>query len=265
MIAWLATAAFGAACCGGPPVNPGLLGPGEHGAVTAGALGLWTPLRWSSDGGVHGSSGGRATASVGARLRLAPWAQVGLVVPASLDTLRGPGLDDPVLSGRIEPRAGEMNEWVPTVSASLATPLGRRLPDLPPWWHGTLGAGLERTGHAHGLTAYGSVTAPFGAAGDPSVVPGWDWELGAGGGPRGDWGAVSVGGAVRGVTRGRIDGEAAGMAAVEPVLRGAFTWPVKPGVRLVASGEAGPPIPYLGRSADADLVVGATMLLVPGA
>jgi hypothetical protein len=263
VIAWLAGLAHGAACCGGPPVDPVVLGPGERAGVSGGLLGGVTPARWASDGTVHGADDARLTGAIGARLRLAPWAQAGVVVPASVDTVRGPGLDDPSLVLRLEPGVGAMAAWRPTASLALVPPLGRRLPDLPPWWRSSVSLGVERAGHHSGLAAWVLGSAPVWSPDHPLATPGFGWEVGAGGGPRGEWGSVGVAVALRGTTPGRIDGTAVGGGSTRPAVRGTWTLPFSTGLRLITAAEAGPPVPYLGREADAELLVSSTLLVVP--
>lgn len=257
MIALLATIDTGRAafCCGGPPIDPVVLGADEDAGISAGA----TPARWTVAGALGPADGGRGGVAIGARLRLVRWAQVGVVVPASIDTLRGPGLDDPVLLGRLEPGTGALGRPLPVLTVSLAPPLGRRLDDVLPWWHASIGPGIELRGEHAGGGLFATWGLPFGAP-DPSVVPGASWELGAAGGPRGTWGSVAVGAGARGTTRGRIDGDPTGAASIEPVVRGALTVPWSHSARVVVVAEAGAPVPRIGRNADLDLALSGAVV-----
>lgn len=245
--ALLAGDALAAACCGGPPVDPVVLGPGEQWAFSMGAVGGVTPLRWMANGSLHGAEEARAGGTLGVRARLAPWAQLGVVVPAGFDTVRGAGLDDPTLLARFEPDASTMGTR-PRLLLFATAPLGRRTDDLGRWWSAGGTLSVEHAGHHSAAAGYATATLPVWAAGDPSVVPGWQWDLGAAWGPRGDWGSLIAGAGVRGTLPGRIDGSYAGIGAVAPQVRLLWTASISPTVRVVTGLTAGPPVPYLGRN-----------------
>lgn len=255
-------AAWGAACCGGPPVDPVVLAAGERWAVSSGVVAGVTPLRWSLDGTLHEAGDARATWSLGVRTRLTPWAQFGAVLPVGVDTVRGAGLDDPTVLVRLEPDAAALGTR-PRLLLFSTAPAGRRTDDMVRWWLGGATVSVEHAGSFHAAAAYATATLPLFPLEETAITPGIQFDVGAGWGPRDTWGSVIVGGGLRGTLPGRIDGVRAGAGAVAPVARLLWTAALQPNLRVVTGITAGPPIPYLGRNDGSEIAATCTVVFAP--
>ncbi len=91
---------------------------------------------------------------------------------------------------------------------------------------------------------------------DEGTLPGSAWS----GGFSGAWfvnskATLSLGGGVRGVTRGRLKGELLGDLSVEPFLAASGTFAVKGGTRLSIGIRPSIPVPFLGRNGDAQVIL----------
>jgi hypothetical protein len=252
------TAAWAATCCGsGPPVDPGALASEERLGVAVGLQAQGMPTHWSTGGELHAHREGEVGMALSARARASRWLQGGLVLPAALQLGEHgtrAGLSDALLLVRAETRSVVTGRLRPVLLAGASAPLSHGhhhdgAEEDTHWWRVLLSPALELSGERAQASVYSSLSLPVWTAGEAHERP-LQWELAGSAGPRAERGSLSLGLGLRGI----------GAESLSPLLRVGAQRALSERARLSLTAEAAPALPCLGRSSEATLALGTSVL-----